>query len=111
MHSHPRRSSLEPTVDIASSGRTIDKIVTHATRQIEKSVVRASAKIETLLKNIEFLKDYNIKTQKLLLLDDKTVEKQFLFHQIDQIQKEMKHREKVDLLPINFMGLVTKFLS
>ena len=45
------------------------------------------------------------------MVDDKTVEKQLLYHQIDQIQKEMKHREKVDLLPINFMGLVTKILS
>ena len=48
---------------------------------------------------------------KCLLLDDRTVEKQLLFHQIDAIQREMKHREKVDLLPINFMGLVTKILK
>ena len=45
------------------------------------------------------------------MVDDKTVEKQLLFHQIDATQKEMKHREKVDLLPINFMGLVTKILT
>ena len=51
MHSHPRRYSGEPTVDVGSSGGTLDKIVQHATRQIEKSVSRASAEIETLLKN------------------------------------------------------------
>ena len=45
------------------------------------------------------------------MIDDKTVEKQLLFHQTDATQKEMKHREKVDLLPINFMGLVTRILT
>ncbi len=106
-----RRCSGEPTADITCSGGTLEKIVTHATQQIEKSVSRASAKIETLLKNTEFLRDYNVKVQKSFLVDDKTVEKQLLCNQIEQIQKEMKHREKVDLLPINFMGLVTKILS
>ena len=66
--------------------------------------------METLLKNIESLKTYNIETQKQILVDDRTVERQLLYHQIDAIRKEM-HREKVDLLPINFMGLVTKILT
>ena len=57
------------------------------------------------------MRDYNIENQKLLLIDDRTVEKQRLYHQIDAIQKEMKHREKIEMLPINFMGLVTKILS
>ena len=82
----------------------------HATQQIEKSVVRATAKLKTLLQNIEDPKSYNIETQKLILIDDRTVEKQLLFNQIDQIRKTM-HREKLDILPINFMGLVTKILT
>ena len=78
---------------------------------MEKAVVRASAKLETLLKNIESLKTYNIETQKLILVDDRTVEKQLLFNQIDQIRKSMDHREKLDILPINFLGLATKILT
>ena len=57
------------------------------------------------------MKDYTVQTQKCLLVDDKTVEKQLLYHQINAIQKEMKHRGKSGLLPINFMGLVTKILT
>ena len=95
--SHSRRCGAEPATGITSSGGTVSKIIQHATQQIEKSVVRASAKLETLLKNIESLKTYNIETQKLILVDDRTVEKQLLFHQTDAIQKYMKHREKVDL--------------
>ena len=33
------------------------------------------------------------------------------FKQIDNMVKDQKHREKLDILPINFMGLVTKILS
>ena len=47
VHSHPQRRSTEPVDGITSSGGTIEKIVKHATQQIEKSVVRASAKLET----------------------------------------------------------------
>ena len=54
---------------------TVSKIVKHATQQIEKSVVRASAKLQTLLPNIESLKTYNIETHKSILIDDRTVEK------------------------------------
>ena len=101
MHSHPLRCGTEPVNGITSSGGTVGKIVQHATQQMEKAVVRASAKletlVETLLKNTESLKSYNIETQNSFLVDDKNVEKQLLFHQIDAIQKEMKHREKVDL--------------
>ena len=50
-------------VGIADSGGTVSKIVKHATQQIEKSVVRASAELKTLLQNKEDLNTYNIETQ------------------------------------------------
>ena len=87
----------------------LSKIVKHATQQIEKSVVRATAKLKTLLQNIEDLKSYNIQTQKLILVDDRTVEKQVLFNQIDQIRKSMDHRENLDILPINFIACYENF--
>ena len=83
----------------------------HDTQQNEKAAVRAEAKFKTLLNNIESLRSYNIETEKLILIDDRTVEKQLLFDQIDQIRKSLNHREKLDILPINFMGLVTKILT
>ncbi len=79
-------------------------------RQIDKIVSKTESKFKTLKKSTDKLQAYNTQTQNILI-DDKTVEKQLLHHQIHQIRKDMKHREKLDLLPINFMGLVTKILT
>ena len=93
---------------LENSGGSSSKIIQTAIRQLDKVVTRATAKLANLMESTEKLQAYNIESQNLLITDDRTVEKQLLFHQIDQIQKDMKHREKLDLLPINFMGLVIK---
>ncbi len=107
----PEGRREEPGLGSSGGGVSSSRIIGTAMRQLDKVVTRTTAKLTALMESTDKLKAYNIECQKLLLIDDKTVEKQLLFHQIDQIQKDMKHREKLDLLPINFIGLVTKILT
>ena len=86
-----------------------NNIVDHLTHQIDKAIDRATARLNKLKQNTTFLAAVVEKNN--VLIDDHTVKKQLLFQQIDNIRKSMPHREKLDLLPVNFMGLVTKILN
>ena len=56
-------------------------------RQLDKVISRTESELKTLMKSTDKLQAYNIENQKLLLVDDKAVEKQLLFYQIDQTQR------------------------
>ena len=80
------------------------------TRQIDKSIQKATAKLDILKSNIANL-DKHMKKSNLHDNDEKVL-KQLLANQIDEIRKkQQEHRKKLDFLPLNVMGMVTKILN
>ena len=92
---------------LASSNST-NKVFDALNRQITKAMKRASAKLDKLNVFASGLKNKLKGVNGNEIIDDKTVERQLLFKQIDNMVKQQKHREKLEFLLINFMGLVTK---
>ena len=87
-----------------------NNIFLHMNQQIEKSIKRATAKLEVLKTHTTTLAAV-VKHNDSLFVNDRIVEQQLLYKQIEEMNKHSKHRQKLDLLPINFMGLVTKILT
>ena len=87
-----------------------DSIIEDLNRQIEKSIKRATAKLEALKSKTTTLAAI-VEDKDSLFVNNNIVEQQLLYKWFEDSHKPNIHRQKLDLLPINFMGLVTKILN
>ena len=92
-------------------------IVNTLSRQIDKVVKKAEAKLACLQSSVQVTEAFNDKVNEHFI-DDKCVERQLLHRQLEQLQKSLSpqqkqssHREKITFSPLNIMGLVTKILT
>jgi CRISPR/Cas system Type II protein with McrA/HNH and RuvC-like nuclease domain len=79
--------------------------------QIDKAIERAKGKLERLRDTTVETQNHiaKINTDKKLWIDDETVLIELIAKQKQEIINE--HRKKLEFLPINFMGVVTKNLK
>ena len=87
-----------------------DCIFEDLNRQIEKSIKRATAKLEVLKSKTVTLAAI-VEDNNSLFVNNNIVEQQLLYKWLEDSHKSNIHRQKLDLLPINLMGLVTKILN
>ena len=108
----------------AWDGRVKPKVLTAApsivdtlSRQLEKVINKAQAKLAKLQANvqqssesIEQSKDF-LQQRNDHFIEDSDVERQLVLKQLQHIESQNKHREKISFNPLNIMGLVTKILK
>ena len=86
-------------------------ILADADRQIAKAVAKASAKLASL-GHAGAKVTHNNRKHSNLHANDETVVKQLLAAQIHEVRKtQPSHRDKLEFLPTNVMGMVTKLLN
>ena len=108
--SSPKLFNNNNISNIPHSNIQQDSIFEDLDKQIEKSIKSATAKLEVLKSKTVTLAAI-VEDNNSLFVNNNIVEQQLLYKWLEDSHKSNIHRQKLDLLPISFMGLVTKILN